>query len=86
MQLLRAAIDTAIFYPKDLAVVNKAVGLALRHPRAMRSQHIIYNLGQRRMEWLNDHGIFPVMEGTTIAGLDAIKATISPDLVKGKKP
>ncbi len=53
--LLRAAIDTAIRYPTK---PNETVALAIaeHHPRAMRSAHLIHNLGQRRWAWLEEHG------------------------------
>lgn len=56
--LLRAAIDTAIAYP-SVATVQSATNLAGSYPKALASAHVRHNLGQRRWQWLAEHGIKP---------------------------
>lgn len=78
---LRAAIDTAIKQPSQ-SNVDKAIKLAVDHPRAMRSSHVSRNLGVRRWEWLSEHGVMVVGEATEIAGTPAFKGTITPEIKK----
>ena len=78
---LRAAIDTTRKYPTDMNVA-KAQRLAYDHPRAMRSSHVSHNLGVTRWEWLDRHGVSIVGERVEVAGLDARKMTITPDVTK----
>lgn len=53
---LRFVIETAIRYPTDERT-KAALEFARDHPRALRSAHIRHNLGQRRWDWLTEHGI-----------------------------
>ena len=78
---LRAAIDIARKYPTDLNV-SKAQKLAYGHPKAMRSAHVSHNLGVTRWEWLDQHGVTIVGEEVKVAGLDARKMTITPEVKK----
>ena len=48
----------------------------------MRSSHIRHNLGVRRCEWLDRQGMAFVGESVEIAGMSAIKATITPEVKK----
>jgi hypothetical protein len=73
---LRAAIDTAIRFPHD-ANVAAALSIAKAYPRAMRSVHVNHNLGQRRWEWLSDHGFYPALDASDED--DQVQGTISPD-------
>lgn len=79
--VVRAAIDTAIAYP-TAANDRNAVKVAMAYPKALRSVHVRDHLGQTRWDWLHKHGVFPVMEQTEIADLDAVKATITPTIRK----
>lgn len=78
---LRAAIDTARAYPTR-PNIDKAVQMAVDHPRAMRSSHISHNLGVTRWTWLEEHGVRFVGESVEIAGQPAFKGTITPDIKK----
>ena len=78
---LRAAIDTARTYPTE-ANISKAQKLAYGHPKAMRSSHVSHNLGVTRWQWLEQHGVNIVGEEVKVAGLDAHKMTITPDIKK----
>jgi hypothetical protein len=78
---LRYAIDTAIKYPKQ-PNVEAAIRLANEYPHALRSSHLRHNLGQRRWQWLNANGIYPVGESVEVAGGFAIKGTITPEITK----
>ena len=78
---LRAAIDTATQYPTQ-EHTDKAVKLAVDHPRGMRSSHVSHNLGVSRWEWLSGHGYVQVGEPTEIAGNQAFKGTIEPEVKK----
>lgn len=78
---LRAAIDTAVQYPSPKNV-ERAVRLAVEHPRGMRSSHVSHNLGVRRWEWLAANGVTIVGESVEIADSPAFKATITPEVRK----
>ena len=78
---LRYRIDTAIKYPFKRNI-DEAVAYAEHRPGAIRSAHLRHNLGQRRWEWLNSHGVTAVGEATEIAGQAAFKVTSTPDITK----
>jgi len=78
---LRAAIDIAIKAPSKVNI-DKALALAIDHPRGMRSSHVSHNLGVRRWEWLGKRGVTFVGESVEIAGTPAFKSTITPDITK----
>jgi transcriptional/translational regulatory protein YebC/TACO1 len=78
---LRAAIDTARKYPSQ-ENIDKAIKLAIDHPKTMRSSHASHNLGVRRWEWLGEHGVVFVGESVEIAGTQAFKGTITPEVKK----
>lgn len=78
---LRASIDTARMYPTSYNI-RSAVVLASQHPQGLRSGHLRANLGMQRWEWLAEQGIYPVGEGTEVAGVPAIKGTITPEVTK----
>ena len=76
---LRFAIDTARKYPTKR---NREEAIALAHsqPNAMRSRHVVHNLGKTRWDWLATHGVYPVGEAGEIEG--SFKATITPEVIK----
>jgi len=78
---LRYAIDTAVAYPTP-ENIEKAITLAQAHPQGMRSSHVSHNLGAKRWEWLGQHNVTFVGESVEIAGNQAIKATITPEVQK----
>jgi hypothetical protein len=78
---LRYAIDTAIKYPSQ-SNIDSAIKLASEHPRALRSKHLVHNLGERRWSWLNEYGVYAIGEPAEIAGSIGIKGTITPDVTK----
>ena len=78
---LRYAIDTAIAYPSQ-ANIDSAIAYVDRYPKAIRSTHMRHNLGQKRWDWLNDHGAYPAGSATEVAGMPAIKGTIEPEVIK----
>ena len=78
---MRYAIDTARKYPTDYNVRSAQV-LAMSNPNGLRSGHLRHNLGAQRWEWLGQQGIYPVGEQTEVAGVPAIKGTITPEVIK----
>ena len=78
---LRAAIDIARRHPTQ-ANIDRAIALTTSQPKAMRSSHISHNLGVRRWEWLSEQGVYFVGEDVEIAGNQAFKGTITPEVKK----
>ena len=78
---LRYAIDTAIKYPQQ-PNVEAAIAFANEYPQALRSSHLRHNLGSRRWQWLNEHGVYAVGEPVEMAGSIGIKGTITPEVLK----
>jgi len=74
---LRFAIDTARKYPSKRNREG-AIALAQSQPRALRSSHVVHNLGKTRWDWLAMHGVYPVGEAGEIEG--SFKGTITPDI------
>ncbi len=73
---LRAAIDTAIRFPHE-GNVQTALGLAQSYPKAMRSAHVQHNLGQRRWDWLTEHGYYAALDPSETD--DRVQGTVSPE-------
>ena len=76
--LLRSAIDTAIRFPHE-ANVQRALNYARTYPVAMRSAHIRHNLGQRRWDWLTEHGYYAALDPSEED--ERVQGTIKPDYV-----
>lgn len=53
---LRAAIDFCWRQPSP-ALRQRVSDLVNAHPRAMRSQHVLHNLGDERLDWLRREGL-----------------------------
>ena len=53
---LRFRIDTARAYPTTRNR-REAVELAQSQPATLASRHVQHNLGKRRLEWLETHGV-----------------------------
>jgi hypothetical protein len=78
---LRAAIDTARRYP-TMDNTERALALAREHPRGLRSKHLQHLLGRQRFDWLAEYGITTIGEPVEIAGIEASKKVITPEVTK----
>lgn len=78
---LRYLIDTARSYPSQ-ANIDRAIAYAVAHPYALRSSHLRHNLGKARWTWLAEYGVYFPGEPLTVAGIDGIKGTITPEVIK----
>lgn len=76
---LRFAIDTARTYPTrtNIAAALRIVSL---YPKAVRSYKVRRKLGQRRLDWLELHGVVLAGDPHEISGKAALKETIEPEV------
>lgn len=76
---LRDLIDNAIRREEG---ADAALSFARRFSSILATPYASHNLGTRRWSWLNDHGFYAVGEPVEIEGVNAVKATIKPEVLK----
>lgn len=61
---------------------SSVIAFANRFESILKTPYAARNLGGRRWAWLTEHGFAPVGEEATIEGINARKATITPEVLK----
>lgn len=76
---LRDLIDNAIRHKEG---AEPALSFARRYSSILSTPYAAHNLGNRRWAWLNEQGFYAIGEPVEIEGVNAIKATIRPEVRK----